>query len=346
MTSSVIVEAIGKVVRRENLSLAEAEAAMNVIMTGDATQSQIAGFLVGLRMKGETIDEIAGCARAMRRNARPVVTHQEVLVDTCGTGGDGARTFNISTTTAFVVAGAGVPVAKHGNRAVSSQCGSADVLQELGVRIDLTPEQVGACIDEIGIGFLFAPTFHPAMKHAIGPRRELGLRTIFNILGPLTNPAGAGRQVMGVYDRSLTEPLAEVLNHLGSQGAFVVHGPHGLDELTTTGCNWISQLAGGQVKTYELDPITVKLVPADPADLTGGSPRENAAITRAILSGQPASHGARRDAVLLNAAAALVAAERAADLRDGLQQAGQSIDSGAALAKLEQLVAFGLRADR
>ncbi len=340
MSTSTIQDMIAKVVRRENLSQAEAESAMNSVMTGESTQAQIAGFLIGLRMKGETIEEIAGCARAMRQNARTIRPRRTDLVDTCGTGGDGARTFNISTTTAFVVAGAGVAVAKHGNRAVSSQSGSADVLAALGIRIDMTPDQAVTCIDEVGIGFLFAPTFHPAMKYAIGPRRELGLRTIFNLLGPLTNPAGAASQVMGVYDPALTGPLAEVLQELGCHGAFVVHGPGGLDELASTGPNRVSELARGAVRTYELDPGELGLSSGNPAELVGGGPAENAGITRAILNRAPAGNGARRDAVLLNAAAALVAAQRAETMAHGLDLARRSIDSGAAADRLNAMIQF------
>ncbi|MCS6872701.1 MAG: anthranilate phosphoribosyltransferase, partial [Anaerolineae bacterium] len=254
---------------------------------------------------------------------------------------DGAHTFNVSTTVAFVVAGAGVPVAKHGNRSVSSQSGSADVLSALGVNLNLTPEQVGACIDEIGIGFLFAPHFHPAMKHAVQPRRELGVRTIFNVLGPLTNPAGAERQLIGVYDAALTEPLAHVLCGLGAQAAFVVHGFGGLDELSTAGENQVSELRNGSVRTYMLDPRELGFSRCDPSELRGGDPQTNAAITRRILTGE--ENGAKRDVVLLNAAAALVAGGAAETLADGVRLAAESIESGAALAKLEALVAYTAR---
>jgi anthranilate phosphoribosyltransferase len=291
---------------------------------------------MGLRLKGETIDEITGSARSMRRAANHPPVNIDGLVDTCGTGGDGIGTFNISTTVAFVVAGTGLPVAKHGNRSVSSKSGSADVLGALGVNLNLTPEQVGSCISAVGIGFLFALTFHPAMKHAIGPRRELAVRTIFNILGPLTNPAGARRQLMGVYDPALTEPLANVLCLLGGEAAFVVHGHGGLDELTTTGPNAVSELRNGQVKTYSLDPASLGFKPCKPEDLLGGDPGENAAITRGILDGTV--DGAKRDVVLLNAAAGIVAGGKAADLRQGIELAARSIDSGAALAKLNALV--------
>lgn len=337
-----IQHAISKLARREDLTVAESEAAMGAIMSGEATQAQIGGFLMALRLKGETVDEIIGGARAMRAAAHKTpVRDSSRLVDTCGTGGDGAHTFNISTTVAFVVAGAGVPVAKHGNRSVSSQSGSADVLNALGVNLNLTPEQVGACIDEIGIGFLFAPTFHPAMKHAIQPRRELGVRTLFNVLGPLTNPAGAARQLIGVYEAALTEPLAHVLCGLGAQAAFVVHGAGGLDELSTTGENRVSELRDGAVRTYTLDPRELGFSRSDPFELRGGDPQTNAAITRRILSGE--ERGAKRDVVLLNAAAALVAGGAAQSLQEGVRLAAESLESGAALAKLEALIAYSQR---
>ena len=328
---------IGRVVERQDLSLAEAEHAMNIIMTGDATPAQIGGYLIALRMKGETIEEIAGSARAMRAQANQVlVPPGEPLLDTAGTGGDGANTFNISTTAAFVIAGAGRKVAKHGNRAASSQCGSADVLSVLGVSLDLTPAQVATCIQQVGIGFLFAPRFHPAMRHAIGPRRELGQRTIFNLLGPLTNPAGATHQLIGVYQPDLTQPLAEVLGELGSQAAMVVHGHGGLDELTTSGPNRISHLRGGRVSTYELDGRDLALRTASAGDLRGSDPVENAAMLHAILDGRDRSP--RRDVVLLNAAAAL--GVESGDLAAALTEAERSLDSGAALAKLDELVSL------
>jgi anthranilate synthase/phosphoribosyltransferase len=334
-----IKEAIAKVMERQDLTEVEAEAAMAQIMEGQATPAQIGAFLTALRMKGESVAEIAGCARAMRRSAVPVhPSRAEAVVDTCGTGGDGSGTFNISTTAAFVVAGAGQPVAKHGNRSVSSRCGSADVLEALGVNLELTPDQVAACVDEVGIGFLFAVKLHPAMKHAIGPRRELGVRTIFNLLGPLTNPAGAPAQVMGVYDPAWTEPLAQVLGTLGSQAAFVVHGADGLDELSTTGPNRVSALRDGRVETITLDPADLGFARARTADLSGGSAEENAVITRGILSGT--LNGARRDVVVLNAAAALVAGGQSKTLREGIRQAKHSLDSGAALQTLDHLIEF------
>jgi anthranilate phosphoribosyltransferase len=326
---------IAKAMQRHDLTAVEAEEAMNIIMTGQATQAQIGGYLVALRMKGETVDEITGSARAMRANAAPI--HPNVtgdLLDTAGTGGDGAHTFNISTTAAFVIAGAGRYVAKHGNRAASSKCGSADVLGALGVNLDLTPEQVAACVEAVGIGFLFAVKFHPAMKHAIGPRRELGQRTIFNLLGPLTNPARATHQLIGVYDPALTHPMAEVLGALGGKAAFVVHGHGGMDELVTDGPNRVSHLKDGHVTTFELDPASLGLRPATRADLAGGDPPQNAAMLRAILTG--ADRSPRRDVVLLNAAAAL--ATETGDFAAALAEAEQALESGGALAKLEGLV--------
>lgn len=334
-----IQKAIAKVMERQDLTRDEAEAAMTQIMEGQATPAQIGAFLTALRMKGESVSEITGCASAMRRSAIAVRPRRmKMLVDTCGTGGDGAGTFNISTTAAFVVAGAGQPVAKHGNRSISSQCGSADVLEALGVNLDLTPDQVAACVDEVGLGFLFAPKLHPAMKYAIGPRRELGVRTIFNVLGPLTNPAGASAQVLGVYDPALTEPLAQVLGALGSKAAFVVHGAHGLDELTTTGPNQISALRDGRVETHTFDPADLGFRRASPSDLEGGDAEENARITQGILGGKP--DGARRDVVLLNAAAALVAAGRARSFPEGIRLAEHSLGSGAAQRALAHLVEF------
>ncbi|HIP96876.1 MAG TPA: anthranilate phosphoribosyltransferase [Anaerolineae bacterium] len=332
-----IKEALARLLESRDLTEAEAETVMEQIMTGQTTPAQIGGFLIALRLKGETVEEVTGFARAMRRNAIPVRPHRRFMVDTCGTGGDGAHTFNISTTAAFVVAGAGLAVAKHGNRSVSSRCGSADVLQALGVRLELSPEEVAACIDEVGIGFLYAPLLHPAMKYAIGPRREMKVRTVFNILGPLTNPAGAQIQVLGVYDGALTEMLARVLGSLGSQAAFVVHGADGLDELSTTGPNRVARLQDGLVNTFTLDPLELGLPRATLSDLRGGDDKENAAILRAILDGET---GPRRDVVLLNAAAVLTAGGLADDLVAGLSLAAQSIDSGAARAKLEALVAF------
>jgi anthranilate phosphoribosyltransferase len=334
-----IQRAVDVISRFGHLQAEEAEAVMNQIMRGEATEAQIGAYLMGLRMKGETEAEILGSARAMRANAVRVPTRAGGdLLDTCGTGGDKSGTFNISTTVAFVAAGAGVRIAKHGNRASTSQCGSADVLAELGVNLDLTPEQVGQCVDEIGIGFLFAPRLHPAMKHAIGPRRQIPIRTIFNILGPLTNPAGAQRQLMGVFTPDLTEFLANVLGELGSKSAIVVCGYGNLDELTTTGPNRLSHYANGTVRSYDLDPLDYDLRPAHISELLGGDAATNAHILRGILSGEV--DAAKRDVVLLNAGAALVAADRAADIQDGMALAADIIASGAALAKLDALVAY------
>ena len=327
---------LAKVMNYQHLTAAEAEQAMHIIMKGEATPAQIAGYLVALRMKGETSEEILGSARAMRAHARRVNVPGAPLVDTAGTGGDGAHTFNISTAAAFVIAGSGRRVAKHGNRAASSRCGSADVLEALGVRIDLSPQQVAQCIEAVGIGFLFAPNFHPAMKHAVGPRRELGQRTLFNLLGPLTNPAGAAYQLLGVYDAALVSTLAQVLMELGAAGAMVVHGYGGLDELSTGGPNLVSLMVGGRVDTYKLDAADLGLRRAAPEDLRGGQPQENAAILRAILENRDDSP--RRDVVLLNSAAAIAA--QSGDLRGALQEAEQSLSSGAALERLEALISF------
>ena len=330
-----IQDAIANTIQDNNLTEEEAYDVMTAIMSGDCTPAQIGGYLVGLAAKGETIAEITGSARAMREHA--IVVHHDSnshLVDTCGTGGDHSGTFNISTTVAFVVAGCGIPVAKHGNRSITSKSGSADVLRALGVNLDLTPDQVGECIDEVGIGFLYAIHHHPAMKHAIGPRRELGVRTIFNILGPLTNPASATHQVIGVFDASLTEALASVLGRLGTRAAYVVHGADGLDELSTTGVNRVSHLRLGEVTTFELEPLDFGIPRAHIADLLGGTAEENAAIMRAILSGE--ENGPKRDVVILNTAAALTTEE--GDWESAILQAQESIDSGAALAKLKALV--------
>jgi anthranilate phosphoribosyltransferase len=333
-----IQRAIDLLSRFGQLQIDEAEAVMQQIMSGGATDAQIAAYLMALRMKGETKDEIAGSARAMRANAHRVVTRFDSadLLDTCGTGGDKSGTFNISTTVAFVAAGAGVRVAKHGNRASSSKCGSADVLAQLGVNLDLTPEQVGQCLEDVGIGFLFAARLHPAMKYAAGVRRELGVRTIFNILGPLTNPAGARRQLMGVFAPDLTDLLAHVLGELGSVCAILVSGYGGLDELTTTGPNHISIYRDGRVQTSELRPEDLGFRGAHISELLGGDAPTNAAILRGVLAGE--LRDAKRDVVLLNAAAALMAAGRVESLADGAALAGEVIDSGAALAKLDALI--------
>ena len=329
---------ITKAVNRQNLSAEEAKQAMTVIMTGQATQAQIGAYLIAMRMKGETVEEITGSVRAMRSVAVKVnvTDRSQPVYDIVGTGGDGAHTFNISTAAAFVIAGAGRRVAKHGNRAASSHCGAADVLAALGGSLDLTAEQVGKAIDEVGIGFMFAAKFHPAMKYVGGPRKEIGQRTLFNILGPLSNPANADIQLTGVFSPDLTEPLANVLGELGSRAAMVIHGYGGTDELPPCGPNRISHLKDGKVTTYELDPASFGIARATIEDLRGGTPDESAIMMRDLLSGK--LRGARRDAVLLNAAAALAA--ESGDFKAGFAEATQSLDSGAALKKLDALVAF------
>jgi len=327
---------LSKVINQQNLSVEEAKAAMDIIMEGEATPAQIGGYLVALRMKGETVEEVTGSAMAMRTVVNRVIHHveSENLIDTAGTGGDGSHSFNISTAAAFIIAGAGRKVAKHGNRAASSLCGSADVLNELGVRLTLSSAQVGQCIDEIGIGFMFAPAFHPAMKYAISPRRELGERTIFNILGPLTNPAGATHQLIGVYDGALTHTLAEVLGKLGSRAAFVVHGNRGLDELTTSGPNIVSHLKNGKVTTFEFIATDLGLRKASDEDIRGGYPPENAKRMRALLTNE--DQGPLRDIVLLNTAAAL--ALDTGNISGGLEEAREALDSGKALEKMNLLI--------
>ncbi|MFP3868565.1 MAG: anthranilate phosphoribosyltransferase [Desulfobacteraceae bacterium] len=355
----MLKEAILKVVTRQDLTEAEMTQAMESIMSGGASDAQIAAFITALRMKGETVAEITAAARVMRAKAIPIPVgdhlvdldrdeiniDRETIVDTCGTGGDATQTFNVSTTTAFVVAAAGLKVAKHGNRAVSSRCGSADVIEALGINLALTPEQVAQCIAEIGIGFLFAPALHGAMRYAIGPRREIGIRTIFNILGPLTNPARANIQVLGVYDPNLTEPLAQVLGNLGCRRAFVVYGEGSFDEFSIIGPTRVSELRDGQVSTYMITPEELGLKRARLEDIKGGDVFENAHIIRRVLGGED---GPRQDMVALNAAAALVAAGLAADLPAGVAQAQEIIRSGRALAKVEALIAksraFGLPA--
>jgi len=336
----MIREAIRKVVQGRSLSEEEMRAVMEQITDGEATPAQIGALLAGLRMKGETAEEVSGAARALKSRCLPFPAgglRTETLVDTCGTGGDGSGTFNISTAAAFVAAGAGVRVAKHGNRAVSSRCGSADVLEALGVSLDLSPGQVGQALDRIGIGFFFAPLWHGSMGRVAGPRKELGLRTIFNLLGPLANPAGARVQVVGVFRPELTELMARALDRLGCLSALVVYGQGGYDELTVTGPSRVTRLLGGRIRTFSLFPEAVGLDRAGPEELAGGGPAENAALIRSVLEGRP---GARRDVVLLNAAAALVAAGRARDLDQGVALAGEAIDSGRALAKLEGLAAI------
>ena len=331
----MIQEAIRDLIAGTDLGRAKMRAVMEQIMSGQATDAQIGAFLVALRIKGETIDEIAGGAEAMREKATPIVTVRPDLIDTCGTGGDDSGTFNISTTVAFVACGAGLAVAKHGTRSISSQCGSSDVLTALGVNVEASPEKVGECIDEVGIGFLFAIALHGAMKHAVGPRRELATRTVFNILGPLTNPAGAKRQLLGVFDGALTEALAGVLRELGSDQALVVHGSDGLDEITLTGPTQVSELRDGQVSTRQIHPgdFGLQTVPAEA--LKGGDADQNARILRGVLDGE---EGPQRDVVLLNAAAAMVVGGLAEDITAGLEVARESIDSGKARQALDRLV--------
>jgi len=349
-----IVEAIRRVVEGQHLSLVEAELVMDVIMTGKATDAQIAAFLTALRMKGETAGELTGFARVIRAKASFIPTcgavtaalsgtDREMLVDTCGTGGDATGTFNISTATAFVLAGAGVRVAKHGNRSVSSLCGSADVVEALGIRITLTPDAVGRCIDEVGIGFLYAPLLHDAMRYVMLARREMKIRTVFNLLGPLCNPARASAQVLGVYSESLTELMAQVLCELGTRRAFVVHGADGLDEITIAGESKISEVRDGEVRTYYVAPEDFGLNRASIDQIQGGDAAQNAKIIREILSG---AAGARRDVVLLNAAAGLVAGGKAAGLREGIQMARESIESRSAFEHLEKLAALSNRLAR
>jgi anthranilate phosphoribosyltransferase len=310
---------------------------MNIVLTGQATEAQIGAMMASLATKGETFEELAGAAQAMRRNARRIQATTSPVVDTCGTGGDGAHTFNISTTTAFAVAGCGVTVAKHGNRSVSSKCGSADVLESLGIKLDTDPEIVEEAVQSIGIGFLFAPLYHSAMKYAAKPRQELGVRSIFNMLGPLTNPAAANCQLLGVFAPQLTEMFAQALKLLGAQAAMVVHGHDGLDEISVCAPTRVSELRDDMVRTYDINPEQYFGEPADPEDLAGGTPEENAAITRAILSGEK---GPKRDVVLINTAAALLTAGKAGDLKDGIEKAAAAIDGGQAMAKLDALIAY------
>lgn len=330
-------EVISKLAEGISLSEQEAEEAMLTIMQGQASESQIAAYLMGLRMKGETVEEITGAVRTMRNMAQRILVNDPMVVDTCGTGGDRANTFNISTATAFVVAGGGLTVAKHGNRSVSSQSGSADVLAALGVNLDLPPNRVADCINEVGIGFLFAPLYHGAMKHCAKPRSDMGIRTLMNILGPLSNPASATIQVLGVYDRALTEKLAQVLVRLGTQHCFVLHGRDGLDEITLTDRTHISEGKAGRVASYDIDPHDFGLSRANPRDLLGGTPKDNASLIRDIFRGRK---GPKRNIVLMNAAPALVACGKAKTLRDGFKEAEQIVESGAPYEKLEKLIAF------
>jgi anthranilate phosphoribosyltransferase len=343
-----IGEAIKKVVDLEHLASEEAEEVLEQIMTGQCTEAQIASLLTALRMKGETVDELTGFARVMRRKAAPIRTQsivsaaiggteREALIDTCGTGGDVSGSFNVSTAAAFVVAGAGVRVAKHGNRSVSSQCGSADVVEALGVKIELSPERIAQCIDEVGMGFLHAPLLHDAMRYVALARRQMGIRTIFNLLGPLTNPAGANTQVVGVYAEHLTELLARVLAELGSTRALVVHGSDGLDEITITGESRITEVRNGEMSTYVVAPEDLGLPRATLVEVQGGDARQNSLIILAVLRGEP---GPKRNIVLLNASAAFLASSKVRDLSEGVQLAAESIDSGKALSKLEHLIEF------
>ncbi len=347
----MIKEAIGRVVTGHNLTEEEMQGAMNAIMTGKATAAQIASFATALRMKGETVEEITAAARVMRSKAKKIRLNNhavnidrdeinvedETILDTCGTGGDGTHTFNVSTATAFVAAGAGIKVAKHGNRSVSSLCGSADVLLDLGVKLDITTSDLERCISEVGIGFLYAPLFHGAMKYVAEPRREIGIRTFFNILGPLTNPAGVTAQVLGVYEAGLTEKLANVLNKLGTREAFVVFGEGTFDEISICGPTRVSHLKENRVRTFDMTPEEYGLECARLEDIRGGSARENADIIRRIMDGE---QGAKRDMVLLNTAAAFVAAGLDPGFAEGIERAKESIDSGGAREKLGQLVAF------
>jgi anthranilate phosphoribosyltransferase len=347
----MIKEAIAKAVMGNSLTEAEMEKTMDEIMSGIATPGQIGAFVTALRMKGETVDEITGAARAMRAKAIKIClkdhlvnidrdeinVEDETILDTCGTGGDGTSTFNVSTACAFVAAGGGVSVAKHGNRAVSSLCGSADVIENLGVKLDLTSSDVERCIKETGIGFLYAPIFHGAMRYAAGPRQEIGIRSIFNLLGPLTNPAGASAQVLGVYEITLAEKIAHVLKRLGTREAFVVCGEGTLDEISICGPTRISHLKNDEVRTFDLTPEEVGLKRVVPETIKGGNAHENAQIIREILNGQ---QGPKRDIVLLNAAAAFVAVGLDSDFKEGIERAKISIDCGRAKAKLKQLVAF------
>ncbi len=345
----MIKELISKVVSGENLSESEMQTAMDEIMTGTATPAQIGSFITALRLKGETVDEITGAARAMRARATKINVNNhmvnidrdeiniesETILDVVGTGGDGTKTFNVSTTTAFVAAGGGIKVAKHGNRAVSSLCGSADVLENLGVNLELTSTDVERCIKEIGIGFLYAPLFHGAMKHAAGPRSEIGIRSIFNLLGPVTNPAGASAQVLGVYEQSLTEKMAEVLKRLGSKEAFVVCGEGTFDEISICGPTKVSHLKDDNITNFEMTPEQYGLQIAAVKEIVGGNAQDNAIIVRNVLDGEK---GARRDMVLLNASAAFVAAGLCDDFNEGIEIAVDSIDSGKARQKLDNLV--------
>ncbi len=330
-------ENLKKIIERKDLSETEMAQMIADIFSGEITDAQVGAFMAALATKGETFEELAGAASAMRKKARRIQTSAKTVVDTCGTGGDGAKTFNISTTSAFVVAGCGVTVAKHGNRSVSSQCGSADLLEALGVKLDTAPEIVEEAVRETGIGFLFAPLYHGAMKYAAKARKEIGLRSIFNMLGPLTNPASANCQLLGVYAPELTEMFAQALRILGVKRAFVVHGHDGLDEISVCAPTRISELNDGMIRTYDISPEQFFDETAKAVDLTGGSPEDNAEITKSILNGEK---GPKRNIILINASAALVAAGKTSNLREGIALAEKSIDSGAATAKLYSLIRF------
>lgn len=333
----MIQHAIAKLLDGHDLTRAEAREVIDAVMRGEATPGQVGGFLVALRAKGETADEIAGCAEAMRAHVLRVRPSRGDLVDTAGTGGDRAHTLNISTAAALVAAAAGAAVAKHGNRAVSSACGSADVLEALGFRLELPPERIARSIDELGFGFMFAPAHHPAMRHVAPVRRELGTRTVFNVLGPLTNPAGARAQIVGVYSPDLVPTIADVLTQLGAERAFVVHGAGGVDELSPAGPNLVCEVVSGRITRREIDPLELGVPRCSPDELRGGTPEENAAAIRDVFAG---ADGGRRDAILLNAAGAIAAAGQAADLREGLALAREALTSGRAGERLDELVAF------
>ena len=335
-------ENLSKIVKREDLNEEQMSQMITDIFSGNITDAQIGAMMAALATKGETFEELAGAARAMRRKALRIQTSTGTVVDTCGTGGDGAHTFNISTTTSFVVAACGVTVAKHGNRSVSSQCGSADLLEALGVKLDTAPEIVEEAVQDIGIGFLFAPLYHGAMRFAAKARKEVGLRSIFNMLGPLTNPAGANCQLLGVYAPELTDMFAHALQLLGAKRAFVVHGHDGLDEISVCAPTRISELKDGLIRTYDISPEQFFSEQAEPADLLGGNPEENAQITRNILNGEK---GPKRNVVLINAAAALVAAGQAEDLKQGIRMAETAIDDGAAANKMEALIKYSQEND-
>ncbi len=328
---------LNMIILRQDLSSDQMAAMMSDIFSGTITEAQIGAFMAALAVKGETFEELAGAARTMRRKAARIQTISRKTVDTCGTGGDASGSFNISTTTAFVVAGCGVTVAKHGNRSISSKCGSADVLEALGVNINTDPEVVEEAVNEIGIGFLFAPTFHSAMRHAAKARKDVGIKSIFNMLGPLTNPAAARCQLLGVFDPKLTEMFAEALKLLGVHRAFVVHGHDGMDEITVCAPTRVSELKEGLIRSYDLNPLIFFETYADPSELKGGDVNVNAAITTGILKGET---GPRRNIVLINSAAALMAADAAESMTEGIAKASESIDSGRAMEKLEHLAQF------